>query len=91
MEELLFIADKRMLELMEWVLLQDDLELPDTQKAYLSLIGVHPNNIHNLRRGERGFTTQQILAAAELTGANVNWIFGLEPVMFRKAKKGYHR
>lgn len=83
----LFISDERMLHLMEWAIQQDDKKLPETQGAYLELIGVRAGNIGGLKNGVRGFTNEQILAAAKLTGVNINWLFGLEKNMFREDKK----
>jgi hypothetical protein len=82
----LFIADQRMLELMTWAIAQEDKKLPSTQGEYLDLIGAKSGNIGALKKGIRGFTNEQILAAAKLTGANLNWIYGLEKNMFREGK-----
>lgn len=81
------ITDERMLQLMEWAISQNDDRFPDTQNAFLDKIGVGAGNIWSIRNGVRGFTTEQILAAAQLTGANLNWIFGLEKNMLRDMKK----
>jgi hypothetical protein len=75
-----------MLQLMEWVIQQEDNKLPNTQGAYLDHIGAGKNNIGALKKGARGFTVEQILAAAKLTEVNLNWIFGMEKEMFLKGK-----
>ncbi|MVT11335.1 hypothetical protein [Chitinophaga tropicalis] len=76
-----------MLLLIEWVVAQDNEGWPNSQSEFLDQIGAYAGNAGKLRNGVRGFTVDQILAAAELTGANVNWIFGFEKNMFREDKK----
>ncbi|WPV66327.1 hypothetical protein [Chitinophaga sp. LS1] len=84
MADKLFIADERILQLMEYAISTD---IVDTQKEFLNEIGFGANNLGKLRNGERHFTPDNILKAATMTGANLNWIFGLEKNMLRDGKK----
>lgn len=83
MADKLFITDDRMLQLLEWAV---NAGLARTQGEYLDAIGARAGNIGLLKKGTRGFTNEQILKAAKLTGANVNWIYGLEKNMLREEK-----
>jgi hypothetical protein len=80
----LFIADERMLKLMEYAI---STGIVGTQKEFLDTIGARAGNAGQLRDGTRGFTVEQILEAAKLTKVNVNWLFGLEKNMLREDKK----
>ncbi|SFW16850.1 hypothetical protein [Chitinophaga sancti] len=84
MAEKLFIANQRMLQLIEFGI---ENELASTQKEFLEKIGFAPGNIGQVRSGIRSFTIEQILTAASITGANMNWVFGLEKNMLRDEKK----
>lgn len=77
----LTISNERMLVLMAWALARD---LFATEKSFLLAIGFGPNNIGNVRKGMQGFTIDHITNACRLTGANANWILGLEGNMLRK-------
>jgi hypothetical protein len=80
----LFIVNQRMLDLWAYAVKNDLVADDDT---YCKKIGFVRPNLFNVKTGAQGFTTKQILAAAELTGANLNWLFGFEKIMFRENKK----
>ena len=80
----LFISDERMLKLMNYAI---DNGVVDTESDYLEKINFLRTNIVQVRKGMRGFTKEQIHAAAKLTGANINWIFGIEANMMRRPGK----
>ncbi len=80
----LFIVNERMLELWEYAVKN---ELVADDDTWCERIGFARGNTFNVRTGTQGFTTKQILAAAQITGANLNWLFGFEPSMFREKKK----
>jgi hypothetical protein len=80
----LFIVNQRMLDLWAYAVKTDLVADDDT---YCKRIGFVRANLFNVKTGAQGFTTKQILAAAEVTGANLNWLFGLEKTMFRENKK----
>lgn len=81
----LFISDQRMLALMEWAV--GRIKGIDTETEYLSRINFPRTNISNVRKGTQSFTKEHILNACMITGANVNWIFGIESNMIRKPGK----
>ncbi len=72
-----------MLHLMDEVIA---LKLVTSETEFLDKIGFTRNNIYKVRRGEVGFTVEQIRKACELFNANANWILGFEKVVFRKEK-----
>jgi hypothetical protein len=80
----LFITDKRMLMLMEWAI---DNKKATSETEYMEKINFARTNLSNVRKGLQSFTKEHILNAAVLTGANINWIFGLESNMMRKPGK----
>lgn len=57
-----------------------------THKAFYDAIGFKRQNVHNIRTGHQSFQREHIQAACDICGANANWIFGLEPNMFRALK-----
>ena len=79
--EKLFITDERML-----IILAESVArgIAEHEKDYFEKIGFQRTNISNVRKGTQSFTKEHILAAAELTGVNINWLFGLENNMMRK-------
>jgi len=79
----LFVTDERMLKLMEWSV---DSGIVETQGEYLGKVGALKSNAWGYRNGSRRFTVEQILEAAKLTKANINWIFGLEKDMLLDSK-----
>lgn len=81
MADQLFISDQRMLLLMKWAI---DKGIAESENVYLEQIGFNRRNLYKLRAGDIGFTKVHILKAAELTGANINWIYGLESNMLRQ-------
>jgi hypothetical protein len=84
MGDKLFISDERMLALMKWAI---DKGISESERKYLESINFPRQNIGPVRQGKLGFTKDQILNAAKITGANINWIFGLEGNMLRKPSK----
>ena len=80
----LSIPDSRMLALLDWSLAN---KLVSTEKEYFEKIKFARTNISNIRRGHQSFTRDHILEACKFTGANANWILGLETNMMRKESK----
>jgi phage host-nuclease inhibitor protein Gam len=80
----LFISDQRMLRLLDWAI---ENKKAATETEYLDRIKFTRTNISNVRKGMQSFTKEHILNAATFTGANINWIFGLETNMMRKPGK----
>jgi hypothetical protein len=76
----LFITNKRMLELWSYAKRQ---QLVGSDEDWCKRIGFSRPNLYNVKSGRQSFTVQHILKACQATGANVNWIFGLEENMFR--------
>lgn len=58
-----------------------------TEKQFLEAIGFSFRNISQVRNGGQSFRLEHIRTACELTGANANWILGLEKNMLRKAEQ----
>lgn len=56
----------------------------DSTSEYCDMIGYRRNNIDNIKKGRQSFTIDHITKACRLTGANSNWILGLESTMMRK-------
>lgn len=54
---------------------------------FLEQIGFTRNNLYKVKKGEVGFTVEQIRKACELFNVNANWILGLEKVLWRKESK----
>jgi hypothetical protein len=84
MEKKIALTDQRMLRLKDYALKQ---RLVSTDGEYFGLIGFHHTNICNIRNGRQRFTVDHITAACKLTGANANWILGLDNTMMRKEYK----
>lgn len=80
----LFIADRRMLALLEYAI---EKGIEPHEKAMLERIEFPRTNISNVRAGTQGFTKHHIFNMAKATGANINWIFGLENNMMRGITK----
>jgi arginine repressor len=80
----LFIADQRMLQLMDYCIAS---KIVDSQKDWCTKIGFNQNNITQIRSAKQGFTDVQKLAAVKMAGANMNWLYGLEPDMIRRNNK----
>lgn len=78
------ISDQRMLALMDYAI-KEAIALNESQ--YLEKISFPRTNIGNVKRGHQSFTRDHIYEACKLTGANANWIFGLERNMMRKPAK----
>ncbi len=58
-------------------------ELAATKKEWCELIGIRQSNLIEVESGKRGFTIEQIVKAAEITGVSTDWILGLS-----KTRKG---
>ena len=77
----LFISDERMLKLMQYAI---ENGYADSESEYMEKINFQRTNILKVRAGIQGFTKEHIHTAAHMTGANINWIFGIESNMMRK-------
>lgn len=60
-----------------------DTNLAESQKDFLISIGMVPSNVYQIKKGERSFTINQMVAAAKKYKVNINWICGLESNMKR--------
>lgn len=49
-------------------------------------IGLQPTNLADIRNEKRTFTHEQLFHLAKLTGANINWVYGLSEDMFLQEK-----
>ena len=58
-------------------------QIVSSDEEWCERIGFSRPNLYNVRTGHQSFTVQHIHRAAILTGANANWILGLEESMFR--------
>lgn len=58
-----------------------------TETEYLEKISFPRTNISKVRAGDISFSSKYIQKACKLTGANANWIFGLESSIMRKSSK----
>lgn len=81
MKPKLAIPDQRMLQLMDWAVKNG---IAETENEYWTKIEFARTNISNIKAGRQGFTRNHILLACKMTGANANWILGLEKNMFRE-------
>jgi len=82
MPKKLFIADERMLQLMEWAVQKGIVE---TETEYWERIKFGRTSISNVKQGTQGFRNYHILNACKLTGASADYIFGFTNSMLRKA------
>lgn len=73
-----------MLKLMEWAISTDKVE---TEGEYCEKIGFTRNNLSNIKKGHQAFTREHMINACTFTGANANWILGIEVNMMRKPAK----
>jgi hypothetical protein len=58
----------------------------DNKKDWCSKVGFPFANLSQVRRGDQGFTLEQIEQASKLINGNINWLFNLEVNMLRKSK-----
>lgn len=61
--------------------------LTRNKKQWYGKIGAPANNSWNFKTGKATFTHEQILAAANLVGGNINWIYGVEDNMIRSVSE----
>lgn len=78
------ISDEKMLLLMAEAIRKG---VARNETDFLAKISFSRTNISNVRKGIQSFTREHIQLACELTGANANWIFGLESNVYRKSGK----
>jgi hypothetical protein len=71
--ELRFVTDYRMLELIDWAMEQD---IVTSVAHFLRQIGIRPTKTDDFRKGKASFTKEHILKACKLTGASADYIFG---------------
>ena len=79
----LHISDQRMLQLMEWAIKN---KIATNETDYCKQIEFRRSNIINIKNLHQSFSKFTIVKACEITGANANWILGIEEVMFRSSK-----
>jgi hypothetical protein len=80
----LHIVNERMLLLMKWSI---DRRIASSEADFFNQIGLKPTNAYNVKTGNLSFSNDHIIAAAKLTGGNINWIFGVEKTMLRKDER----
>lgn len=73
-------SDRQMMRLMDILIFQKRIEF---QKDFCREIGILPQTITKIKRGQAHFTPQHIEAACRAYDANANWIFGIEGQVFR--------
>lgn len=58
-------------------------------KDFCDIIGLHKQNLNNIKNKRQSFTAEQIMKLSKVYNVNCNWIFGHEKKMFRtsEAKK----
>jgi DNA-binding transcriptional regulator YdaS (Cro superfamily) len=64
-----------------------DNEMVADDDTFAERIGFDKNNLSNIRSGRQSFTHKHVMAAAKAWKINVNWMYGIEPNMFRDEKK----
>jgi hypothetical protein len=74
----------RMLKLFAWAIAEGKV---NSDKEFCEKIKFHYTNLSNVRTGKQSFTIDHIINACLLTGANANWILGLEQNMMRKPSR----
>lgn len=79
------IVTERVLKLMEYCI---STGITRTQKEFLVEIGCSPTVLFNIKSGIASFTIPQVYMASEISGVDLDWIFGKSEVMKSKAKKG---
>jgi hypothetical protein len=62
-------------------------ELVENEKDFATKIGLNPTNLPKVKTGGVSFTVEQITQACLLTGANANWILGIDKIKIRVAEK----
>lgn len=75
--------DQRMLNVMEYCI-SNQVNGITTQKAWCEAIGFEPTNINNIKKGVRGFSKEHLSNAGDVLGVDMNYLFGLTDIMFRK-------
>lgn len=55
-------------------------------REFCEVVDILPQNLVQVRTGDKHFTADHINKICAAYGVNANWIFGLEPTMFRKVK-----
>lgn len=78
------LPDDRIFKLCEWSVKND---LVENEGEFWEKIGFARTSISKVKEGIQGFTREQIRKACILTGANANWILGIEKNMFRESKE----
>ncbi|MEX6689240.1 helix-turn-helix transcriptional regulator [Danxiaibacter flavus] len=72
MKPKLTIWNQRMFDLMDIALAE---KVVASQAEWCEKIGIQQSNIRNIRLGTRGFTIEQIFAAAKLMNRSMDWFF----------------
>lgn len=80
----LHLPDRRMIELITYLKETGKVE---HGKEFCDAIGLFKQNLFNIQQGNQRFRVDHIIAAGIIYNVNSNWIFGLEPNMFRTTKK----
>ena len=70
------VWDERMLAVM-----QHQVASGITKKEWCRTVGILPNNIHDIKKGKRSFTVEQIFNCCRSYRVNPGWIFGMSEVM----------
>ncbi|MFA6058908.1 MAG: hypothetical protein WC756_11970 [Taibaiella sp.] len=81
----LFIVEERMLKLLYYVK-RNSIKGVSSQKEFCDIIGLHTASVTEIKKGNRGFTTEQILRAASHFDADLYYLFGKTENMFLTSK-----
>lgn len=84
MAKILAIHNQRMLKLMAATVLSGKV---DSESEYCDKIKYAKKNLFNIKSGHQSFTIEHIINACRFTGANANWILGIEANVMRKPGK----
>lgn len=76
-------VNSRILELIERL---KQLGVITYDKDFCDIIGLHKQNLNNIKNQRQSFTADQILKMSKVYNVNVNWIFGHEKKIFRTAE-----
>lgn len=82
----LFISETRMLQFMEYCV-ENKIAGVSSIKDWCERVGFEYTNMDKVKKGTRGFSKQQMYAAAIELGMSMDYAFGFTDDMFRSKKK----
>lgn len=84
MAKKLKVQNERMLKLITWAVMAGKV---NSESEFCDKIKYAKKNLFNIKNGHQSFTIEHVINACKFTGANANWILGMEPNMMRKPGK----